>query len=171
MKDEMAISHTEHEPKIIKAPGCNKKKFFRMSKFIYKGVFLVNINGAHGTLYAECQGKKIVEDFKTCIMHKSDSFIKAINLKSYKQETHLSKFVKFQMIFPEDGSVGLKQTYKPTIMLNPLFEYIFCLFDKDFLLFISNPLIVPRSCLTISQNSSFIQIPLKVGISMKQDLK
>ena len=144
-----------------------------MSKLIYKGMFLSILSGtgANGNLYAECGGKETVEDFKTCILQKSDSFIRDINLKSFRQATHLNKYTATQMIFPEDGSVGLKQTYKPTIMLNPLFEYIFCLFDKDFLLFISNPLIVPRSCLTISQNSSFIQIPLKVGISMKQELK
>ena len=127
---------------------------------------MLNINGAHGNLYAECHGKKIVEDFKTCVMQKSDYFIKAINLKSYKQETHLTKFLKLQMIFPEDGAVGIKKT-KPTLNLDPLFEYIFCLFDKDFLLYIINPFIVPRSCIKIGQNSTFTPIAVKVGVTLR----
>ena len=124
---------------------------------------MLNVNGAHGNLFGECGGKKIVEDFKSCILNKSDSFIRGINLKSYKQETHLNRFQKFQMILPEDGSLGVKRI-KPTFHLDPLFVYLFCLFDKDFLLYFVNPLIVPRSCMKIRQNSTFTPIVMKVGM-------
>ena len=87
-------------------------------------------------------------------------------MKSYKQATQLNGYAAAQMIFPEDGSVGVKQTYKPTLQLDPSFQYSLCLFDKDFLLYVSNPLIVPRSCIKISQNSSFIPIPIKVGMNL-----
>ena len=39
MQDEMAISHTEHEPKIIKAPGCYKKKFSQCKNLFTKECF------------------------------------------------------------------------------------------------------------------------------------
>ena len=137
----------------------------------WKGVFLsiLSGSGAHGYLY-ECRGQKTVEDFKTCILQKSDSFIKDIGMKSYRQATYISGYAAAQMIFPEDGSIGVKQTDKATLKLDPLFQYIFCLFDKDFLLFVRNPMIVLRSCIKISQNSSFTPIPIKVGISLIQKL-
>ena len=155
--------------KLSKHQVVKEENLFRMSKFIFKGVFLHTVNGAHGKLM-ECQGKKSVEDFKTCILQSSDSFIRDISLKSYKQETHLNEFQKLEMIFPEDGSVGVKISSNATLYLDPLFVYMICFFDKNFLFYVLNPLIVPRSCITISQNSSFTPIPLKVGMSLKQDL-
>ena len=138
-----------------------------MSHLIFKGVFLSIFSGigAHGFIY-DCLGREFVEDFKTCIQKKRDSFIRDISLKSYRQATHLNKLTAAQLIFPEDGSVGVKkQFYKPTLTLDPLFLYVVCLFDKDLLLFVSNPLIIPRSCIKISQNSSYVPITIKVGMS------
>ena len=91
-------------------------------------------------------------------------------MKSYKQATLLNTYRAAQMIFPEDGSVGVKQTYKPTLHLDPSNPYSLCLFDKDFLLYVSNPLIVPRSCIKIRQNSSFTPITIKVGMFLRQKL-
>ena len=86
------------------------KKIVIMSKVIFKGVLLSILSGnaAHGILY-DCSGGEFVEDFKTCILKKSDSFIREINLKSYRQAIHLNIFTAAQMIFPEDGSVGEKK--------------------------------------------------------------
>ena len=141
-----------------------------MSKFIFKGVLLSILSGnaAHGILY-DCSGGEFVEDFKTCILKKSDSFIREINLKSYRQAIHLNIFTAAQMIFPEDGSVGeKKQTFKPTLKLDPLFVYMFCLFDiKDLLLYVDNPLIVPRSCIEIGQDSSYVPITIKVRMCFR----
>ena len=83
-------------------------------------------------------------------------------MSSYIQALHLNGYAAAQMIFPEDGTVGVKQTNIPTLKLDPSFQYIFCLFDKDFLLFVSNPLIVPRSCIKIAKNSSITPIPIEV---------
>ena len=123
--------------------------------------------GAHGFTY-ECLGTEFVEDFKTCILKKSDSFIRDISLKSYRQAINLNTFTAAQMIFPDDGSVvGVqKQTSEATLTLDPLFLYMFCLFDKDLLLHVDNPLIVPRSCIKISPNSSYVPITIKVGKSL-----
>ena len=120
-------------------------------------------NGAYGFLY-ECQGKNSVDEFKDCILQKHTSFIRNISFESFEQATHLNDYTSAQIIFPKDGSVGFKQNiHKPTFHLDPLFEYTICLFDKDFLLAVSNPLIVPRSCATVSENSSYAGISLKVG--------
>ena len=95
-------------------------------------------------------------------MQRNTTFIREISLDSYKQATHLNLYTSYQMILPKDGTVGVKVTYKPTLHLNPLFVYVFCLFDKDSLLYVSNPLIVPRSCVTVNANSSYFGISVKV---------
>ena len=127
-------------------------------------MFLSIVDGAHGAgnRYVKCWGKKIVEDFKKCILQRSVFFIREINLKSYKQAPYLNELFAAQIILPEDGSVGAKQNYKPNLKLDPLFVYILCLFDRDFLLYVSNPLIVSRSCIKINQYSKHTRIAIKV---------
>ena len=94
-----------------------------------------------------------IEDFKSCIRHNTKDCIQGINLKSYEQKSRLSKNSRYEVIFPEDGSVPSKRETNATISLEPSFVYIMCLFDKDFLIYVSNPLIVQRSCLRINQNT------------------
>ena len=65
------------------------------------------------------------------------------------------------MIFPEDGSVPSKREANATIFLEPAFVYLMCLFDKDFLIFLGNSLIVQRSCLRISQSKTVIEIKVR----------
>ena len=129
----------------------------------YEGLFLsiLSLGGASGPLM-ECQGKISVKEFEECITKKSNPFVRNVSLDSYKQETYLNLWTSSQMIFPEDGSVGVKQVLKPTLNLNASFVYVFCLFDKDFLLFLTNPLLVPRSCVRISENISYFGITIKV---------
>ena len=104
-------------------------------------------------LGSKCLKKNTIEDFKSCIRQNSKEYIQGINLKSYKQRTRLSKNIKYEVIFPEDGSVPSKRETNATISLEPSFVFIMCLFDKDFLIYVSNPLIVQRSCLRINQNT------------------
>ena len=128
----------------------------------YEGLFLsiLSLGGASGPLM-ECQGKT-VEEFEECISKRSNPFVRNVSLDSYKQETYLNLWTSSQMIFPEDGSVGVKQMLTPTLNLNASFVYVFCLFDKDFLLYVTNPLLVPRSCVRISENISYFGITIKV---------
>ena len=136
----------------------------------YAGLLLsiLSGDGANGFL-SECRGKISVDEFIKCILEKNTTFIKEISLESYKQATHLNLYTSYQMILPKDGTVGVKQsTYKPTLHLNPLFVYVFCLFDKDSLLYVSNPLIVPRSCVTKNKNSSYFGISVKVRMKDKR---
>ena len=130
----------------------------------YAGVLMTILygNGDNGFL-SECQGKNSVDEFKNCISQKNTSFIRDINLESYEQATLLTSINSAQIIIPKDGSLGLKKPYNPTFQLNPLFTYRFCLYDKDFFLSVSNPFIIPRTCVTVGANSSVIKIPVKVG--------
>ena len=134
----------------------------------FSGVFMTILsgNGGNGFL-SKCLGKNSVNEFKNCISQKSNPFIRGISLDSYKQATFLTNMTPAQIIFPEDGSVGLRNLHNPTFSLNPLLVYRLCLYDKDYLLTISNPFIIPRTCVTVSANSSVIRIPVKVGVSFK----
>ena len=104
--------------------------------------------------------KNSIEDFKSCIQENSKDYIQGINLKSYKQRSCPSKNSKYEVIFPKDGSVPSKREPNATMSLDPAVVYMMCLFDKNFLIYVSNPLIVQRSCLRISQ-STVIEIKVR----------
>ena len=121
----------------------------------------------------KCMGKKSVEDFRSCIQQNTKDYIKGINLKSFEQRTHLSNYSMYKVILPEDGSVlSKREPFKPTITLDPSLVYLMCLFDKDFLMYVDNSLIVQRSCLRISQNTYYTGIEIKVmkGILCKYSI-
>ena len=127
------------------------------------GVFLsVSSGNWDNGFLSDCQGQKSVDEFKNCILQKSKPFIRNISLESYTQTTVLTDIISAQTIIPEDGTVGLKKPSEPTFHLNPLHGYKFCLYDKDFLLSVSNPFIVPRTCVIVSANSSAVGIPIQV---------
>ena len=77
-----------------------------------------------------------IEDFKKCIRHNTKDCIQGINLKSYKQKSRLSKNSRYEVIFPDDGSVPSKTEPNATIFLEPAFVYLVCFFDKDFLVYV-----------------------------------
>ena len=126
-------------------------------------------NGENGFL-SDCLGKNSVDEFKNCILQKKYPLIKGIDLESYEQLTFLTDKTSAQIILPEDGSVGLRYKYKPTFSLHPLFAYRFCLYDKDFLLSVSNPFIIPRTCVTVSVNTSIIRIPVQVRTVLRKKI-
>ena len=103
-----------------------------------------------------------IDEFKSCIRQNRIDYIQGINLKSYKQRYRLSKNSMYEVIFPEDGSVPSKREANATIFLDPSFVYIMCLFDKDFLIYVSNSLIIQRSCLRISKNTYYTGVEIKV---------
>ena len=164
-KRGMTISHSESEPQNIKSPGNVSVYHFENLNFLLMlGIFLGLLSVNSFGLGWKCMKKNSIEDFKSCIRQNSKDYIKGINLKSYKQRSRLSKYDMYEVILPEDGSVPSKKGTNGTIFLNPSFVYIFCLFDKDFLLFVSNPLIVQRSCLRIKQNTYYTAVEIKVYI-------
>ena len=111
----------------------------------------------------KCNGSKSVQDFRSCVQNHSFPYIKRVNLNSYELRTHLSQYSMHQVILPEDGSVQSKRALSnETLTLDPSFSYIICLFDKDFLMYVSNSLIVQRSCSIISPNTLYTGIEIKV---------
>ena len=135
--------------------------------YFFLGIFLTILSGNEDTGFlSKCLGKNSVNEFKTCILQENIYFIRGINLESYKQTTFLTEKTSAEIIIPKNGSVGFRNLYKPTFNLDPLLVYRLCLYDKDFLLSISNPFIIPRTCVTVSANSSVMRIPVKVGMNV-----
>ena len=108
---------------------------------------------------------KSVEEFQACLEQSKikTPLIKYIGIESFNKQLHLNSFATMDMILPEKGSIGLKRDlHNPTFELDSGYTFLLVLFDKDFFIFISNPLIVPRSVVTVFSNSSFITVGLKV---------
>ena len=108
---------------------------------------------------------KSVEQFQECLEQSKikTPLIKSIGIESFNKQMHLNSFVTMDMILPEKGSIGLKRNLQnPTFKLDSGYTFLLILFDKDFFIFISNPLIVPRSVVRVFSNSSFITVGLKV---------
>ena len=128
-----------------------------------KGIFVAILAADYAFgLGEKCMKKDSIEDFKSCIQLNTKDCIQGINLKSYKQKFRLSKNSRYEVIFPEDGSDPSKKELNATIFLEPGFVYLMCFFDKDFLIYVSNSLIVPRSCLKINQNTWSTGVEIKV---------
>ena len=68
------------------------------------------------------------------------------------------------MILPCNGSIGAMRDWRnPTFELDPAYTFLLALFDKDFFLFVTNPLIVHRSVLKVFSNTSQVLVGIKVG--------
>ena len=89
--------------------------------------------------------------------------MKYVGLESFKKQIYLSSYHHFDMIFPENGSIGITKK-DPTYQLDPRYGFILLLFDKDMFFFVSNPLLVPRSVVTVHPNTSYVFVGLKVSI-------
>ena len=99
-----------------------------------------------------------LEAFKNCIREVTIHFIRKINAGSYKEMLDINGRFTSKIIIPSDGSIRSKQTFAPTIALDPKYQYHLYLFDRDFNLFIKNPAIIERSFTMIQPNSSFLNI-------------
>ena len=131
--------------------------------FFCEGIFVGTLSADNFNIGRKCMGQKSIEDFKSCFQQNNEDYIKRINLNYFKQRTYLSKYNMFKVILPEDGSVISKRDpYNATLTLDPSFVYIMCLYDKDFLIYVSNSLIVQRSCLKINKNTYYTGIEVKV---------
>ena len=112
----------------------------------------------------KCKQKESVDEFKTCFNQTMNSilFLRKVNIKSYHRYLHFNAHTVAEMILPGDGTVETKKDYKnATFKLDPKYSYIIHLFDKDFLVYLNNPLIVQRSFVTIHPYTSMGYIGIK----------
>ena len=133
------------------------------------GILFGILSGANHFYFKEnCVEKiKSVEEFQECIKksRKKIPFIKNVGLKSFNEHILLNTFNSMDMILPENGSIGIKRKFTdPTFVLDPGYSFVLALFDKDFFIYVSNPLIVQRSVLNVRSNSSWLTVGIKVSI-------
>ena len=126
------------------------------------------MSGANHNYYREnCVKIKSVREFQECINknRKKVPFLKNVGIKSYNKQVLLNPFASMDTILPENGSIGIKREFsKPTFEVDAGYSFVMALFDKDFFIFVSNPLIVQRSVLNVLPNSSFLMVGIKASI-------
>ena len=133
------------------------------------------LSGDNYTLYRDyCVGKnRSLEDFQECLWKSKIPLIQNVRMNSYKQYLSLNSYSANDMILPYNGSIGvIRDPRYPTFELNSAYTYLLALFDKDFFLYLTNPLIIHRSVLKVVSNTSQILVGIKVrGGSKYKDTK
>ena len=119
----------------------------------------------HLLFNSNCVGNnKSLEDFQACVEKSKIPLIQNLRMNSYKQHLFLNAYSVSDMILPCNGSIGAMRDWRnPTFELDPAYTFLLALFDKDFFLFVTNPLIVHRSVLKVVSNTSQVLVGIKVG--------
>ena len=151
---------------ILKNPVTKSQCCFFVS--LNLGITFAITSGHNHLFYKEnCVAKnKTVDDFKVCVDQSTTEvpFMKDVGIESFDKQVNLNSHYLYDMIFPNNGSIGMKRRFNPTFRLDPGYEFILLLFDKDFFFFVSNPLLVPRSVVTVYPNTSHVLVGLKVNL-------
>ena len=132
------------------------------------------LSGDNHNFYREnCILKNIsLEEFKACVRKSriKTPLIKSVGIKYFKQQLHLNNYKVSDMILPFNGSIGVKRDPKiPTFRLNSSYNFALAFFDKDYFLYVSNPLIVHRSVLKVL--SSTVPYILSIGIEVTEQIR
>ena len=135
----------------------------KASLILFLGIFLTVSNNANlPILSKKCAWKNLtLVAFKNCIREITPPFIRQIKAGLYKERLHLNERFTSQIIIPSEGSIGSKQKFSPTFLLDPKYQYNLYLFDQDFNLSLKNPSIVQRSFTKINPNSTFVNVYMK----------
>ena len=124
------------------------------------------LSGDNNLLFRDnCVGKnKSLEDFQECLRKSKVPLIQNVRMNSYKQYLSLNEYSATDMILPYNGSIGVIRDWRyPTFELDSAYSFLLALFDKDFFLYVTNPLIIHRSVLKVVSNTSQILVGIKVG--------
>lgn len=166
-KGGISISRNEEEPSVIKEPGKVDSKNAITTNSGCAGILLSVLSGDNYLDYRyNCVGKnKSLKAFQTCVMESKTPLIKNVGMNSYKQHLHLNSYSVSYIILPDNESIGVKRDFSknPTFELNPAYSFVLALFDQDYLLFVSNPLVVHRSVIKVHSNSSNLMVGIKVS--------
>ena len=119
------------------------------------GILFVKLSGENNHFFKEnCVEKNIsYEDFETCVTQNKmkTPLIKSVGIKSFKKHLYLNSMTVLDMILPYNHSIGFKVDFSnPTFLLNPTYTFALIFFDRDYFLYVTNPLIVHRSMLKFS---------------------
>ena len=136
------------------------------------GILFVKLSGENNHFFKEnCVEKNIsYEDFETCVTQNKmkTPLIKSVGIKSFKKQLYLTSYGVSDMIFPYNHSIGVKRDLKnPTFHLNPAYTFVLFLFDIDYFLYVTNPLIVHRSMMKVSSTTTPSILMLGIEVSRK----
>ena len=133
------------------------------------GILFTILSGDNQNFFREnCVLKNIsFEDFKACVRKSriKTPLIKSVGIESFEEQLHLNQYAVSEMILPYNGSIGDKwDLNNPTFKINSSYSFGLALFDRDYFLYVSNPLIVHRSVTKVLSSTS--PSSLKVGIEV-----
>ena len=133
------------------------------------GIAFVITSGANYLFYEEncLYQNKSVEDFQACVKQSMTKtpLIRKFGIESFDKQVHMSSYAHIDMILPKNGSIGTTRNHNnPTFELDPGYAFLLFFLDKNFFFFVSNPLLVHRSVVTVHSNTSYVYVGLKVSI-------
>ena len=130
------------------------------------GIAFAIMSGPNHLFYKEncVEQNKSVEDFHTCVKQSitKTPLIKNFGIESFEKQMFMTSRLHIDMILPKNGTIGTTRK-NPAFELDPGYEVLIFLFDKDFFFLVTNPLLVPRSLVEVQPNTSYIFVGLKVS--------
>ena len=135
-------------------------------------MLFVKSSGENNHFFKEnCVEKNIsYEDFETCVTENKikTPLLKSVGIRSFKKHLYLNSLTVLDMILPYNHSIGFKMDFNnPTFVLNPAYTFALIFFDRDYLLYVTNPLIVHRSMLKVSSTTTPSALLLGIEVSKK----
>ena len=140
----------------------------------HAGILFTTLYGDNHSFFRDnCIVKNIsFEDFKACVKMSrfKTPLIESVGIKSFEKQLQMNEYSISDMILPYNGSIGVKTDLNnPTFMLNSSYTFALAFFDRDYFLYVSNPLIVNRSILKVLASTS--PYVLMVGIEVSRTRK
>ena len=178
-KGGISISRNEAEQNNFKEPGKFQLKLYYFSLLMvliwYKGMLFFIESGKNQHFFWEnCVKKNIsFEVFEACVGESiiKSPLIKSVGIQSFEKQLYLNSYKASEIIIPNNHSIGVKPDFnKPTFQLNPAYSFALVFFDKDYFLYVTNPLIVHRSMLKVSRmaNPSVLMVGIEASNTLKK---
>ena len=136
----------------------------------HAGILFKTLYGDNHSFFRDnCIVKNSFEDFKKCVKKSriKTPLIENVGIKTFKKQLQMNRYSISDMILPYNGSIGVKRDLNnPTFLLNSSYTFALAFFDRDYFLYVSNPLIVHRSLLKVLASTS--PYVLMVGIEVSR---
>ena len=123
----------------------------------FTGMLFTILSGENQHFFMEnCHGNISYKDFEACVRESriKTPLIESVGITSFKKQLHLNSFSVLDIILPFNNSIGVKgDLNNPTFKLNPAYTFSIVFFDRDYFLYVTNPLIVHRSMFQVSSTA------------------
>ena len=135
------------------------------------GMLFTILSGENQHFFMEnCHGNISYEDFEACVRDSriKTPLIESVGITSFKKQLHMNSFSLFDMILPYNNSIGVKgDLNNPTFKLNSTYTFALVFFDRDYFLYVTNPLIVHRSMFKVSSTAGPFILMLGIEVRSK----